>query len=147
MEDFGVIFLSVLCWAAAMVLAVVIAVEAIAIKFAIGVSWPRALGDSWLMNVASTVFLLVLGYLYEALLGQSYTEAVLNRNLAAVGGLVIGALFVALVISVFIEAGVLSLRKTATRREVIRASLIANLASYFLLTLPAVFVLRSSLVG
>ena len=75
MEDFGAIFLFVLCWAIALIFAIIIAVEAKAIKLSSTVSWPRAIVDSWLMNVGSGCFLLVLGYLSATLLAQPYTVA------------------------------------------------------------------------
>lgn len=140
MEDLGVAFLFVLCQVAALILAVVITVETVAIKLAADVSWPRALGDSWLMNIASTVLLLVPTYVSAAFLAESYMGAVLTRNRVAISVLVIGPLLIGILLSILVEAGVLSLRKTSTPRGALRISAIANMASYFLLTLLAVFV-------
>lgn len=134
-------FFFALCWTAFPVFAGVIAVEAAIVKRLALTSCSRALDESLLMNSVSPVLLLLPALVSAVVVFRPYMTAVLNRNHVTIALVIIGPLFIALIVSILVEAAILARRTTAALREALRVSAVANLTSYFLATLVMTFLL------
>jgi hypothetical protein len=119
----GVIILVILGLGLVM-LGVIILLEALILRRLNWASLKRCLLDSFAMNLASTVFGLILAWILR-----------IDLTRAREMGMLFPIIFLSYALSVYIEAGVISLLRKHPVREILRSFAIVNLASYILIVI------------
>ncbi len=96
------------------VFAAIVLVETIALRLLKWAGFWRALLHAFIINIASSIFGVIINVLIES----------------------IWSVLIALVLSIIIEGAALALIRRENSREVWRAAIIANIASYILIIYP-----------
>jgi hypothetical protein len=108
--------------------AMVISVEALSLRFIMKLGWLRALGSSFLVNVATILMGVLLSFLFDDAIGQGWTEYL--------------ALFVYFALVVVVEYAMLRFLLARGIKRAFMTALLMNIVSFVLVFLVAACMLQ-----